>query len=69
VALGEGAAAGVDLGQDAGRILQFEQRIPMHLPRCVVRVRIVGVLDAHGPALAQGERFLANEFGAWQPVG
>src|SRR5665213_2123229 len=54
VVLGEGLAALVDLFEDAGRILEIEHGIAVHIPIGIARMRIIGVLDADGPALLEG---------------
>src|SRR5262249_20078072 len=49
----EAPAAVVQLQQHSGGIAQIEHRHAEHLPVRVARVRIVGVLDAPGIAVAQ----------------
>src|SRR5882672_11945144 len=46
-------AAFADLRHDAGSVAEIEHRHSEHLPVSVARMRVVGVLDRDGPAVAE----------------
>ena len=66
VGLRKRLTARLQLAHDAGSVTNIEHGLAEHLPVGVARVRIVGVLDRHGPAIAQAVLDLARDLGIRQ---